>query len=115
MTGKVIDLAAARQAREEDDQPHWAGRVLCRGCGHEWDDTGPMSETNGLTCPHCGTDRAALKYDFAPPSGAATSQCADCGNEYLMMYIPPEDSDLHFLCPVCGNAGPFFVTGPQAS
>lgn len=104
MTGQIIDLSAARAAREREEHegsgPHWSGNVRCIGCWHEWVAVAPVG-SYWLECPACGFEKGAPVYAMSAELGTMVLTC-DCGCEAMMIYRG-DDRLTRVLCMRCGD------------
>ncbi len=94
MSGEIVTLSEARQAREAE-QPHLTGDAKCLACRHIWTAVAPVGSTSSLQCPSCGTDRGVFAGAITPPGGHVW-RC-DCGNDTFN--LTPAGA----LCLGCGD------------
>lgn len=92
----VVDLAAARKAREEAATPRVAGTAFCMLCLHEWVGAWEIGATD-LECPACHSMRGRSKFDVAPAPGQQVWTCS-CGEQFVHI-----TGDKRVHCVGCGQ------------
>lgn len=92
----VVDLAAARRAKEEAAKPAVVGVAFCLQCRCEWTGTWEPGATQ-LECPSCGSMRGRSKFDVMPPADQQIWTC-NCGEQFVHITA---DRTVH--CVGCGQ------------
>ena len=102
MTNNVVDFAAVRAQREEEEvyDPHAAGEFYCIGCKHEWVGIAPVP-TTWVECPECGTQKGTPLYPFGAGEDEPMLVCTPCGGHALTAFY--REGNFRVLCMGCGN------------